>query len=404
MATSTNSNISLYLVFRVVADAQAWLPIFFLFFSEHLSLSEILVLESIYYVAVVGAEVPSGYLSDVLGRRLTLLLSATAKAAAYLFFLTSESFIGFACGQGLLAVGIACRSGTDTALHYESLAAAGRGDEYGDREALAGQYGFLATAVAALAGGILGSFDLSWPYWFSLATAIAMFVIVWQFVEPSHSKGTATEWSVVKQLGACVAYLRSPLLAWIFAFYVVMYVIVHVPFEFYQPYLDILDSNNRLAGYSAPFAAGVIFALTALVGSWAAGQSMKWRHRLGLFPLLGTAAAIELIVIAALAFVLHPALAALVLLRNGPMAVVSAPIRSTIAPHIDDRHRATYLSVQSLAARLAFAGMLAGLSTLIPAGQAVEWEALSTVLRVAFVSGLVCVAVLMVTARRVRLS
>jgi len=45
---------------------------------------------------------------------------------------------------------MAYRSGTDTAFHYESLQALNREDEYGDREALAGKYGFLATAIAAL--------------------------------------------------------------------------------------------------------------------------------------------------------------------------------------------------------------------------------------------------------------
>ena len=113
-------------MYRASADAMAWLPVFFLYFSEKLTLPEVLVLESVYYLAVVLTEVPSGYLSDTLGRRRTLLLSGIALLVAYLCFLLSPQFAGFAAGQVLLALSIAFRSGTDTAFHYESLQALNR--------------------------------------------------------------------------------------------------------------------------------------------------------------------------------------------------------------------------------------------------------------------------------------
>jgi len=363
----TERNIPLYLYYRAAADAFAWLPIFFLFFSERLTLSEVLLLESVYYIAVVLTEVPSGYLSDVLGRRLTLLVSAVTVIASYIFFLTSNQFFGLAVGQCLLAVGSACRSGTDTALHYESLASAGRESEYGDREALAGR-------VLALG-------------------------ITWRFVEPDHGD-TINSSGFITQLGQVASYWNDKTLRWLFGFSVVMYAIVHVPYEFYQPYLSILDDQGRLSSLGAPMTSGVIFALTALVGSWVAGRSMDWCRRIGLFRLLNLAALVELIVIAALALVLHPALAALVLLRNGPMAVITAPIRATIAPRVADQHRATYLSVQSLVARLGFAVLLLGLSLVIGGEKSPDWETLSTVLRVALSIGSVCVLALWLSGRR----
>ena len=87
MIASAERNISLYPIYRAASDAMAWLPIFFLFFSERLSLPEVLLLEAIYYIAVVITEVPSGYLSDLVGRRRTLLLSCLAILAAYVCFL-----------------------------------------------------------------------------------------------------------------------------------------------------------------------------------------------------------------------------------------------------------------------------------------------------------------------------
>ena len=394
-------NVSLYPAFRAASDAFAWLPIFFLFFSERLTLQQVLLLESVYYLAVVIAEVPSGYLSDALGRRLTLLLSGVMVSASYVFFLASNEFAGLAVAQCLLAIGTACRSGTDTSLLYESLDASGKAKEYGHHEARAGRVGFLSTAFAALVGGLLGSVDLTWPYWFSLLASLVAMLVTWQFVEPvQESLSSRQHRGFVRQLGQAATYWRRPLLAWLTLYFLVMYAIVHVPYEFYQPYLDLLSTDNRLGGFSAPVTSGIIFALTACVGAWVAGRSIDWQQRVGLLTLLMSAAVVELLVIAALAFVLHPVLAGLVLLRNGPMAVITAPIRAAIAPHIANEHRATYLSLQSLAARLGFAIFLAALSGVLDANGPLTWETLSLVLRVALMIGVGSMLVLGLTGRR----
>ena len=106
--------------------------------------------------------------------------------------------------------------------------------------------------------------------------------------------------------------------------------------------------------------AGLLFAITAIVASIASTYSMLWQRRIGLLPLLTSAAALELVIIAAMAILLHPLIALLVILRSGPMAVVKAPINAAIAPLIQNRHRATFLSIQSLTGRLAFATLLSG--------------------------------------------
>ena len=53
----------------MLGDTMARLPVFFLYFSSHLSLSEVLRLEALYCLAVVVLEAPSGYFSDRVGRR-----------------------------------------------------------------------------------------------------------------------------------------------------------------------------------------------------------------------------------------------------------------------------------------------------------------------------------------------
>lgn len=400
MITPLERNVNLYPKYRAAADAMAWLPVFFLYFSERLTLSEVLLLEAVYYVAVVFIEVPSGYMSDRFGRRRTLLLSCLAILAAYVFFLLSGSFTGLAVGQFLLAAGIALRSGTDTAFHYESLQALDRETEYGDREARAGKYGFVSTAVAALAGGILGSIDLSLPYWLSVMTAAVSIYVVASFTEPHEKDETTPGSGFTIQLRHCIAYLKQPLVKWLFIYTIFMYVIVHIPYELYQPYLALLEQQNQLAGMSAPLIAGILFALTAIVASIASAYSMQWQRLIGLMPLLTIAAIIELAIIMTMAILLHPLIAATLILRSGPMAVIQAPINAALAPLIENTHRATFLSIKSLASRLAFAVLLIAYSYLTTDAHSTGWNDLSLLLRVSAIAGVVGLICLYSASRR----
>ena len=153
-------NVRLYPWYAVGFNAFAWMPIFFLYFSEHMSLERVLQLEAIYYVVVVLLEVPSGYFSDVVGRKTTLLISASALIVAYVLFVIDTSFVMFVAAQVFLAVGISFNSGTDTSFHYDSLASLGREQEFARREAIVARNGLLSGAIAALVGGCVGSFGL----------------------------------------------------------------------------------------------------------------------------------------------------------------------------------------------------------------------------------------------------
>ena len=74
---SAERNISLYPWYQAATGFLPWMPVFFLYFSATVSLQQAIELGAIYYFAVVLFEVPSGYLSDRIGRRTTLLLAAT---------------------------------------------------------------------------------------------------------------------------------------------------------------------------------------------------------------------------------------------------------------------------------------------------------------------------------------
>lgn len=392
-------NLSLYPRYRMFGDAMAWLPVFFLYFNAHLSLADVLRLEAIYYLAVVLIEVPSGYFSDRVGRRATLLLAAVAFVAAYAGFILAEGFLMFAVAQVLLAAGMACRSGSDSAFLYDSLQCLGRTAEYAHREARVERLSLAASAVAVILGGIAGVLDLVWAYWISLLAAAGSLVVAFGFTEPVIDDG-ARHAGFAGQLKICAANLRDRYLAWLFVFSMVTYILAHVPYEFYQPYLGLLGAGAKLYSIETPVASGLVFGVTMLLGAWVAGHSVDLQHRFGLNTVLLSAIVLQLVVIAALSNWLHIAVVVLLFFRSVPMAMVHAPMHAAIAPRVATAQRATYLSLQSLADRLSFSISLA-LVSLTVGTESADWPTLSSLVDFYFWFGVIALVCLFYSRKRV---
>ncbi len=400
MNSDLQRNLGLYHWFRIAGEGHAWIPVFFLYMSQTLTLDRIVLLSSIYYLSVFLLEVPSGYFSDRVGRRATLLLAAGSFALAAVCFLIGGHFAWFAAGQFFLAAGFAMQSGTDTALLYDSLKCLGREAEYASREASAEQWGSIMLAVATFTGGALGMIDLRLAYVYLLLSAIAMLVLVWRFTEPRHAdEATSVPTGFLAVVWSCLLKLRDPLLGWLFLVVILLYALAHFVFEFYQPYISLLDLASLAALESAPLVSGIVISISMFGGALGARVSIPWRARFGLVGLLAIATLIQVGIVAAMAAVLSPFVLALVFLRNFPMALVHAPVRAAIAPRIERAQRATYLSLQGLADRLVFGLLLLGLASGLQPGAPVDEPTLRGILSVMLWLGAVAAVVLFLFAR-----
>jgi len=394
-------NIRGYAWFQFASSMLGWLPIFFLYFNQFVDLPDVIRLGAIYYFSVCICEVPSGYFSDRAGRRVTLLIGGFAFISSYLTFLFAASFIGLAAGQFLLALGIAMMSGTDTAFLYDSLCDLDKQEEYAHHEARGQKYSLAALAAASLAGGALGMVDLRLAYVLSLGGACCTVWLAWRFVEPAaHGKSGRTTGTMTDTITECIRYLSNPVLAWLFGVMMLMYCLEHVAFEFYQPYIKLLDLE-WLQQQGTPMISGLVIATSMFGGTIGAAYSVQLYQRLGVKKLLFSAFLIQLVIVGGLALVLGSAMLCLVVFRNFPMAMIHAPVNDTIAPRIGSHLRATYLSLQSLSARLAFSTLLFLLSKSIDGAGEVDWPSLSRVLRLALGFGMVGILIALVSAPRI---
>ena len=334
-----------------------WMPVFFLYFSSIVTIEEVLLLEAVYYLAVVLLELPSGYFSDRLGRRVTLIISTLGWGLAALVFLITDSFWPFVCAQILTAAGMAFQSGTDGSLLYESLKAMGRESEIARHEARAQSVAFSAMAFSALLGGAVAGLDLRLAYVLTVASALGAFTIALLFIEPHHHRASVA--APVNQMRTVIERSRSPILRWILFFSVALVVFEHVPYEFFQPYLGFLFDGQFFVAYEAtPLLSGVLLALVMVVAAIASRYAVTAARCFGVGGVFCGALILEVVVISAMSAWVHPAVLILLLVRSVPSAICRPVANAVIHKQLSSDIRATYFSMQSLAGRLAFSATL----------------------------------------------
>jgi len=400
MTKKLQRNLTLYPWYAGLFHAYFWLPVYFLFFQSKLDLADVLLLESVYFASVVAMEVPSGWFSDMFGRKRTLIAASSFLCSAYILFLVANSFNMFAIAQMLLAAGIAFNSGTDTSFLLESTQALGVEDEYGEREANATRFNFLGTAAAAVLGGLASIPDFRGAYVLSFAGAIGLLAITLRFTEPlpENRNEKTSRVGFVKQVISCVGLLRNIRLLWLSFFAVFMLVMNHIPYEFYQPFVKELAREYEIM-QTTPFLTSLHLALTMVVAAWVASKSIQIRDRIGTGATLISTAGLQLAMITVMHFFVNIPAAIATLLRSCPRALMTAPLNAAIAPSVPTSMRATFLSLQSLFGRLGFASTLAFFAYAVGGD---DWASITIMLQWGMWMGIVGLAALIVTSPVVR--
>ena len=398
----TARNIALYPWFQFGRNLVFWQAIWFLFFQSRLSAAEAILLYAIYDIGTTALEVPSGYMSDRIGRRFTLLASglATFFGAALLTF--GDGFAAFAVAQVFLGASTAFNSGTDSALLYESLAAEERQDEVEAQELRAWRFSFTALALSAVLGGVMSFHGETLPFALSTLAAAAVLVITLRFHEPPHRAASAPQGSELMRLATLGPALAQPVLVWLFLLSVLMYGFSHIPFVFGQPFiLEALEGVGLAT--EAPIVSGATSAVMMVLSVAASLVALRLRHGIGLTAILLLAFAMQIALVAVLALTNSIYAIALLFFRMVPNAFSQPFILARTQPLLVDDSRATYLSLRSFCARLLFAASLYVASLSTPASRQMAYGDLQQVLGWYVAAGAAALIALAFWARRIRI-
>lgn len=178
--------LQLYLI-KIAKWFNLVMPIVVLFYQENgLSMTQIFMLKSIYSIAMVVTELPSGYLADVWGCRRTIFLGAILGTIGIVIYSFSASFASFVIAEIILGVGFSFVSGADSSMLYDSLKGENREDEYIKYEGRITSGGNFAEALAGVAGGLLATISLRTPYYFQIFIAAIAIPAAFFLKEPKH--------------------------------------------------------------------------------------------------------------------------------------------------------------------------------------------------------------------------
>jgi MFS family permease len=155
-------NIRRFIAFRALFNARFYYPIFAIIFLDFgLSLDQFAILNAIWALTIILAEVPSGALSDLIGRK--KLMNATAALMVLELIVWAFAplgdpdrlFIWLAINRILSGLAEAAASGADEALVYDSLKEAGIEDRWTHVLDLMTRWKSFAFVVAMVTGGVV---------------------------------------------------------------------------------------------------------------------------------------------------------------------------------------------------------------------------------------------------------
>ena len=136
-------------------------------------------------LCVFALEVPTGWVADRLGHRLSLIIGSFVQVCAMLVFWQAATPPALLASSLLVALGDAFRSGADEALLYRSCVALGREGEFQAIEARTRSIGLIALTMLLVGGGgivALAGYGAAWMTEIGLcATGL---VLAWFMVEP----------------------------------------------------------------------------------------------------------------------------------------------------------------------------------------------------------------------------
>jgi MFS family permease len=154
--------------------------------TQGISMRQFMELQSVFAIVILCGEVPTGLLSDLWGRKKTLLLGSTLKAVSFSLLPFWSSYEGFLFYHLTMGIALSLISGGDVALLYDSHLAAGgersRGAAVLGNAKLAEQTG---TAVSALLGGVIVILGYRQLLWANAILSWIPMLIVLGVTEPS---------------------------------------------------------------------------------------------------------------------------------------------------------------------------------------------------------------------------
>ena len=346
--SNVHSNITKLYLFSFLKMSLFPMAIITLFWKDHIgiSLTQILLLQGIFSVAMVVMEYPSGCLSDRIGYRAALNLASMLGIIGWGIYSFADSFALVLVAEIILGISFSFISGSDSALLCESLKADEKEHHYARHEGRMNGFGQSGEACGAICAGLLYATAPLLPFFIQVAVWLLAFMLTRTLVEPQRELKLPMGHFAEAWHSTRYALLKNRLLRYTILLNVVLGMASFYPVWLIQPYMQ--DGGVPIAWFGPIWAAANVSVALSALASYRSHLKLGDRHMALLFIMLIIAGYLGLGLVGGLwGFVFYYLLTCMRGLR-GPMLLNHAQ------QEIPSANRAGILSLQSLAFRLSF--------------------------------------------------
>ena len=234
-----SSNIWKLYVFNWLQWFLLIVPVFVLFLQDNgLSMREIFVLQAVFSVSVLLMEVPSGYFSDRVGRRITMILGSVFAFFGILAYSLAHNFWGFFCAELLGGIGGSFLSGTGMAILYDTLLEQEKEGEYKSVVGKMISLSSFSEASAGIIGGGLALLSLRLPLVVEAFFIFLTIPLAFSLVEPKRRPSKTPPKNMMEILK--YALVEQAEIKWLTLTFALLMASGITMFWFIQPYLQMV--------------------------------------------------------------------------------------------------------------------------------------------------------------------
>lgn len=202
-------NIRLLAWFNFFEDFRPYAPIAILYFAQETgSFTLAMAVTSVSMVSSSIFEVPTGIISDMVGRRRTMMLGSIASTLCVLFWAIGGSFWMLALGSIFAGLGTAFFSGNNDAFLHDTLKQEGKEGEYSHFLGRTSSLFQVGLGTSALIGGLFAERALSYAMCSGIVPPMICALLTFFMVEPRvHARDSET--NVFHHLGKAFQRFRE---------------------------------------------------------------------------------------------------------------------------------------------------------------------------------------------------
>jgi MFS family permease len=340
-------NIKILTWFNFFTDFRPYAPVAIIYFAgitDSYALG--LAVLSIEMLSTSIFEVPTGIISDVVGRRKTIILGAIMAVLTLVCYAIGINFAILALGSVFAGLARSFYSGNNQALLHDSLIENNQEEAYAEHAGKTSSMFQFALAASAVLGGVIAYYSFPLVMWISVLPQIVCLVISLQVTEPKmRAKDDTTNiYNHLKE--AILKFKENSKLRSLSVASILEYGIGETMFQFTSAFVALLWPV---------WAIGISRMLANIFAAVSMRASGKITKRFGYFKSLIGANLYSRIV--GLIAVVYPTVISPVLLSTTsfPYGISSIAKDTLFQKEFTDKQRATMGSLNSLAGSLFFA-------------------------------------------------